>query len=198
MREPLLGPVTTTKRSRAYGATLNGLGFPVNTNVAITGPLSLVINGSGTEFLTGTNTYSGSTVLLGSTVVLGSNAALPTGTALLVNGSGVLDLNGHNLSVASLGGVGTTNTITNSSSTPAVLTITGSTGGFYTGAITGAMILVLIKIGVELLRPWPLKIIIDQYLTPGLADVHAIDAADLRCRMWARIRGLGSWCFLRA
>jgi ATP-binding cassette subfamily B protein/subfamily B ATP-binding cassette protein MsbA len=40
--------------------------------------------------------------------------------------------------------------------------------------ILGACGLVLVKIGVELLRPWPLKAIIDDYLTPHRADVGAI------------------------
>jgi len=44
----------------------------------------------------------------------------------------------------------------------------------FSGVITAAMILVLVKIGVELLRPWPLKMIIDNYLTPHRADLNAI------------------------
>lgn len=48
------------------------------------------------------------------------------------------------------------------------------------GAITAACVLILIKIGVELLRPWPLKTIIDDYLTPGNADLAAI----------------GNWCIV--
>jgi len=40
--------------------------------------------------------------------------------------------------------------------------------------ILGACALVLVKIGVELLRPWPLKAIIDEYLTPHRADAGAI------------------------
>ena len=44
----------------------------------------------------------------------------------------------------------------------------------FSWAIAGAMALVLAKIGVELLRPWPLKVIIDDYLMPHRADLAAI------------------------
>ena len=44
----------------------------------------------------------------------------------------------------------------------------------FSWAIAGTMALVLVKIGVELLRPWPLKVIIDDYLMPHRPDLVAI------------------------
>jgi autotransporter-associated beta strand protein len=136
------GNALTNSKSTTVTLALNGTGSFINVNVPITGPINLIVNGIGTEILSAANTYTGNTVVNGSTLIAANNAALPNGGALTVSGSGVLDLDGHNLTVSSLSGVGTTNTITNSSTTPATLTITGSAGGFYTGAVTGPVSIV--------------------------------------------------------
>ena len=127
----------TNSGSTLVTLTLNCIGFATNINAALTGNLSLLISGSGTETLSGVNTYSGGTIITGTTVILGNSAALPTGTALVVGGSGTLNLDGNSVSVASLTGIGNGNKITTPTSATANLKITGSAAAVYTGAITG-------------------------------------------------------------
>jgi autotransporter-associated beta strand protein len=143
-----VGTGTSTVLGNSSGVpvtlTLTDNGAPVNVNVAITGNLSLVVAGPGTQTFTAVDTYNGSTSISAGTFIAAGSAALPSGGALSVSGTGVLDLDGHSVSVLSLGGIGSTNLITNSSATPATLTITGATGGpfAYNGLITAAVSLV--------------------------------------------------------
>jgi autotransporter-associated beta strand protein len=132
----------TNSSATAATLTLTGTGAFINQNVPITGNLSLVITGSGTELFSAANSYTGRTTIYGSTVIAGNDAALPANSTLVVGRVGVLDLNGHSFVIGALRGFGISNTITNTSTTPATLTITGGSGGYYTGAITGPVSLV--------------------------------------------------------
>jgi autotransporter-associated beta strand protein len=106
-------------------------------NVPLTGNLSLVAIGSPSVTLAGPDTYAGNTTVSSGTLVLGGSQALPPTTTITVNGTGTLDLGGYNASVAELTGFGS-GTVTDSSITPATLTITGTAaGGIYSGKITG-------------------------------------------------------------
>ena len=93
----------------------------------VTGSGALTMAGAGSLTLTGTNSYSGGTNVQSGTLVLGSASAIPTNTAVTVGSSGnsgTLDLNGRGLSVSSLSTAGTAanQTITNNSTTTAILT----------------------------------------------------------------------------
>jgi autotransporter-associated beta strand protein len=128
----------TNSSATASILTINGGGGTVTDNVPMTGNLSLVVAGTGTETLSAPSTYTGSTTVAGSTVILGNAAAIPSGTALAVNAPGTLDLNGHSLTVTSLTGTGGS-LLTNSSATPVTVTINGTAAGpFVMGSkITG-------------------------------------------------------------
>jgi autotransporter-associated beta strand protein len=80
----------------------------------IVGSGALTVNGPGILTLSGANTYGGATTINGGTLKAGSSTALPTTTALTVGGTGVLDLNGFNATVASVGAGSSTAVITNS------------------------------------------------------------------------------------
>jgi autotransporter-associated beta strand protein len=134
----------TNSGTTTVNLKLNGSGAIINVNVPITGKLNLIATGIGTEILSAANTYTGNTTITGSTVKAANPAALPSGGNLTVSGTGVLDLGGVSLTLASLQGFGTTNQITNSSALPSTLTISGSAPGSfaYTGSITGAVSIV--------------------------------------------------------
>ena len=133
------GNAVTNSAGKTVTLTLTGLGFPLYDNVPITGNMSLLVTGSGSELLSAANSYTGKTTISGSTVIAGNAGVFPANTTLTVNHTGVLDLNGYSFSVASLRGFGTGIAITNSSATMATLTITGPSGGNSAGAITGAV-----------------------------------------------------------
>jgi autotransporter-associated beta strand protein len=112
----------------------------------------LVKQGAGTLALGGVSTYSGGTSNNNGTIQLttGSNR-LPTGTTVYLGSSGntcVLDLNGNSQQIAGLNSqAATANIVTNSSTTSATLTISGSGsstfGGANPGVISGAINLVV-------------------------------------------------------
>jgi fibronectin-binding autotransporter adhesin len=89
----------------------------------LTGSVGLTKAGSGVLELTGSNTYSGATTISAGTLQLGNAAALPSATALTVNSTGALDMNGFNATVASLAAGASTAKITNSAVGTSTLTI---------------------------------------------------------------------------
>jgi autotransporter-associated beta strand protein len=135
------GSTLTNSGASTVSLALNGTGSVINVNVPISGNVNLTVNGSGTEILSAANSYTGGTTVTGSTLKIANAAALPTGTALNVSGTGVLDLAGYSLAVASLSGVGPTSIITDSSPTASTLTINSGVATpqsfSYSGAITG-------------------------------------------------------------
>ena len=75
--------------------------------VSVSGTGSFVKSGNGLIGFDTKNTYTGSTTINAGTLRIYTQDAIPTATALVVNGTGLLDLNGSNQSVASLAGTGT-------------------------------------------------------------------------------------------
>ena len=110
---------------------------------AINGSGGLRLNG-GTETLTGTSTYAGSTTIDAGTLSIGINNALPTGTAVTVGASGILNLAGFNQTVASLAGnAGSTLQLAGATLT----TGAGNTSTAFSGTITGSLAGGIVKTG---------------------------------------------------
>ena len=114
----------------------------------IGGSGSLTMAGSGVLTLSGANTYAGETAVAGGVLKLDADNALPATTVLRIGdatlGSGILDLNGHNLTLAGLytGAEGPSHSafwdeVTNTSATPATLTIVNSADYLYAGHFAG-------------------------------------------------------------
>ena len=123
--------VTTVTNSTATPDTLTINAIGSNSyGGQITGPLSLVITGTGSQTLSGTgNTFTGGVNVQGGTLVLGGSTALgPVSGALAVNG-GTLDLAGASPTVGALSGLA--GTITNSSGTLSTLTTSTSLSSVY-------------------------------------------------------------------
>ena len=104
----------------------------------------LVKQGKGTLVLGGAGTYSGNTTNNNGTIQLTTgNNRLPTGTTFYMGSSGnicALDLDGYNQQIAGLNSqTATANTVTNSSATPATLTISGSGSATYGAATPGVI-----------------------------------------------------------
>ena len=97
----------------------------------MSGSGSLTKSGAGMLTLSGSNSYAGGTIVSAGILRLGSATALPTIGALTVNG-GEIDLNGNNLTVSSLAGLGGTISLGSG-------TLTASTAGntVLSAAITG-------------------------------------------------------------
>ncbi len=112
------------------GTSLNVEGELATINCPLAGSGVLTVAGSGTAALGGADTYGG-TDLEGGTLQLGNAAALGSGS-LTVN-DGTLDLDGNNITLASLSGNG--GTITNSSSSPSTLTVDQDANAAYYGDI---------------------------------------------------------------
>ena len=118
-------------------------------NASITGSGNVTNIGNGITLLNGTNTYAGNTVIPNGTLRLGNGSALPSTTGLFMDcnnspGSvGTLDLNGNNVTIASLAGNNTGNgnvtlvvpLIINNGSTTNTLTIGGGTTTTFNGEI---------------------------------------------------------------
>ena len=88
----------------------NGAQFTVGSIIANNGanPAALTLSGTGTTILNGLNTYTGATTVNNGTVRAGSTQALgmsgSSAVTIANNPSAVLDLNGNDLSIASLNG----------------------------------------------------------------------------------------------
>ncbi|MDY0166436.1 MAG: LamG-like jellyroll fold domain-containing protein [Thermoguttaceae bacterium] len=118
----------------------------------ISGNYGLIVRNNGTGRVTvfaGENTYTGATQVVGGvTKIDGGHNRLPVGTTLqlgLSYVSGEFDLNGWNQEVAGLQIAQTTgtytNVLTNSSTTPSILTVNQSASNSFSGAITGNLAL---------------------------------------------------------
>jgi fibronectin-binding autotransporter adhesin len=109
---------------------------------------SLRKSGSGTLVLSGLNTYGGITIVQGGILQAGSPTGLSPNAGMTV--ISVLDLNGFDSTVAFLSGSGT---VTNSSATPADLTlgtsIAGAPSTTFFGTLTGPLQLT-VSAGVQL------------------------------------------------
>lgn len=136
------GPVTNNGTLAFDYATPSALTVSAN----ITGSGNITNFGSGTVTLSGTGTYAGSTVVSAGTLRVGAAGALPNGPIILNTGSGsagTLDMNGFNLTTASLFGTNTgtgTSTFTpsyivNNGSGTVTLTVNGGTTNTYYGVI---------------------------------------------------------------
>lgn len=109
----------------------------------ISGTGSMTKVGYDTVILSGANTYSGGTTITGGKLAIGADDALPTTGGVITTANGVLDLNGQNQMIGSLGNVvattGTSSTqgyITNSSTTNKVLSVgNGVTTDFSYGGV---------------------------------------------------------------
>ena len=109
-------------------------------NSQINAPYATVdgnVNGNWTINSTG-NSWAVTALLNTSIIKLGANDALATGAVLNLNGTGYLDLNGFNQTVAGLAGSGSTGKIVNHSTTSdSILTLAGLTADRnFIGAIT--------------------------------------------------------------
>ncbi|SKA97103.1 PEP-CTERM protein-sorting domain-containing protein [Prosthecobacter debontii] len=106
----------------------------------------LIKDGAGTMVVQGANTYAGNTVVTAGILKMAGTGTLGDITNdLTVASGGTLDLNGVSQTVDVLDGAGT---VTNSSSTAAILTIGSNNGtGTFDGIITGTTKLSLVKTG---------------------------------------------------
>jgi autotransporter-associated beta strand protein len=102
------------------------------------GTLNLVLNGTGTQVLSGSNTYTGTTTVTSGTLRIGAASALPSATAVtLANAAAaVLDLSGNSQTIGSLAGGGTAGGNVNLGNN-AVLTVGDATSTTYAGIISG-------------------------------------------------------------
>jgi autotransporter-associated beta strand protein len=122
----------STATDDTFAGTLSG-------SLALTksGPARLTLSGAA-------NTYTGLTTVTGGTLADGVANALPTATALTVSGA-TFDLGGFDQQVASLSGTGT---VTNSSATPATLTVNVAAADTFNGTLTGNLNLAKAGAGV--------------------------------------------------
>ena len=66
------------------------------TTTGATQPVSVIVNGSGTQTLNGVNTYSGTTTVNSGTLALGSSGSLSSASQVTVNSGGTLLMSGGN------------------------------------------------------------------------------------------------------
>ena len=152
------GQLATTLNAAAGSLSgsgdLNVNGGLLTLNSATAGTLSGVISGSGSVTksgsgvltLSGANTYTGATNINAGTLQAGSSSALGSNSAVTMpnNVAATLDLNGNAIVIGSLtqtGGAGV-GIVTNSSTTPATLTLGGnnSSTGYYGQIRDGASV----------------------------------------------------------
>lgn len=94
-------------------------------NGDLNGSGNIVKGHAGTLTLSGNNSYTGDTRVMAGTLKIENASALPAGTALVIDAGAVLDLNGFDLTVASLDNNGS---IIDGSCLGAVLTVTDPPG----------------------------------------------------------------------
>jgi fibronectin-binding autotransporter adhesin len=104
----------------------------VDAALSISGAGSFVKSGNGQISFGSQNTYTGSTTINAGLLRIFTQDAIPTATSLVVNGTGVLDLNSANQTVASLAGSGTVRL------NGGALTVNQATNTTFSGAIAYA------------------------------------------------------------
>jgi fibronectin-binding autotransporter adhesin len=126
-------PVTLTIAPTSGATTFSG----VIGGDTVSNPISLVMNGNGTQILAGLNTYLGSTTISAGTLQAGSTQAFGNNSAVaLANVTGAnLALNGFSNQIGSLSGGGTTGG--NVSLGSATLTDVQTTATTFGGVISG-------------------------------------------------------------
>ena len=121
-----VGPTSLTISNSSKGYTFRGTGN-------ISGISGLTKLGTGALNLNLTNnSYTGDTVISNGTVQVGSSSALSSSSALNVGPSGTLEMNGQNITVASLSGSGT---IDNAGAATVTLTVNGTAGSTWNGTV---------------------------------------------------------------
>ncbi|MGC9941922.1 MAG: autotransporter-associated beta strand repeat-containing protein [Verrucomicrobiota bacterium] len=89
-----------------FATTITNNGTIILTGVLGSGTGGLVETGTGLLQLGGTNTYTGTTTVNGGTLQFIASGSSSTASAVTVNASGTVDLNGFNESILSLAGAG--------------------------------------------------------------------------------------------
>jgi autotransporter-associated beta strand protein len=126
---------TIATENDGLGASITQLGFQT-TNAALTSVVanaaaSVAITDTATATISGTNSFSGGLFVQGGTLRIGNAGALPAAEPVTVASTGILDLSGNNVSIASLNGAGTVeNTATFTTATMAI-----AAGGSFSGVI---------------------------------------------------------------
>ncbi len=113
--------------------------------------LAVTKDGANTWALSGLNTYTGATTINAGTLSLGANNVLPDGTAVTVNVSGTLDLNGYSDTIGSLNGIGT---VTNNAAGWETLTLGDAGDSSFSGTIKeagGGKCLTITKTGTSIM-----------------------------------------------
>jgi autotransporter-associated beta strand protein len=121
-------------RSSGSEATLRVIiNVPTTFAGTLIGPVNLAKDGPGTLVLTGPNAHSGTTVVVAGRLANGRANALPVAGGVEVRTGAVYDLNGFDQQLNGFSGSGS---ITNSSTTPATLTVATGPNEF-AGSFTG-------------------------------------------------------------
>ncbi len=115
----------------AGGGAFDTNGFDLTLGTAVTGAGGLAKHGSGILTLSGASSYAGGTTVNAGTLQLAPGASLPTTGPLAVNG-GTLDLNGNNLAIGSLSGLGGRIELGSG-----ILTVAGQSNTSFAGILAG-------------------------------------------------------------
>jgi autotransporter-associated beta strand protein len=134
-------PTFTTLNGSGGGITNSGATATVTVNTGTyagnivdgTGTVGLVKATAANLNLTGVNTYSGLTNVSAGTLQLGGPSAASYKSPLTITAGATLDLNGNPATYASLSGAGL---VTNSNSTPAVLTLKTAGSSSFSGTLS--------------------------------------------------------------
>ncbi|ESZ15743.1 phosphomannomutase [Mesorhizobium sp. L2C085B000] len=128
------GPTSFVAGGVADTLTLGG-GFAGSNTFSglISGAGNLTMNGAGTWVVSGANTFTGTTTVQNGTLTAGSSTAFGLSNPLVVNG-GMVDLNGFDMTFASLEGTGGSVAL----NAGADLILNGNTSKTYAGSLTGS------------------------------------------------------------
>jgi len=145
---------SSTQSTLTIGSTTTASSSYAGTITDGAGQLAIVSTGTGTMTFTGSNNYSGGTSITAGDLQMGSAGALGSSSGNLTVSNATLDLDGHNLTVGTLSGVGASGAITSTSNTGASLTLTANSsaassyaGGINNGSGGDPDVLLLVKNG---------------------------------------------------